>query len=79
MSLSANKGRLIQSYMQLMCYAAPSLTSSRQCQLSEVVCALLQPVFMAPEVYARNYGKPADLWSCGIMMYQLVAKRFPFW
>lgn len=37
------------------------------------------PVFMAPEVYARKYGMPADLWSCGIMMYQLLAGRFPFW
>ncbi|KAK9786279.1 hypothetical protein WJX73_009097, partial [Symbiochloris irregularis] len=37
------------------------------------------PVFMAPEVYAKNYGLPADMWSCGIMMYQLMAKRFPFW
>ena len=37
------------------------------------------PVFMAPEVYARKYGRPADLWSAGIMMYQLLAGRFPFW
>lgn len=37
------------------------------------------PVFMAPEVFLRDYGLQADLWSVGILAYQLIAARFPFW
>jgi calcium-dependent protein kinase len=37
------------------------------------------PVFMAPEVFRRQYGPEADLWSLGMMFYQLIAARFPFW
>lgn len=37
------------------------------------------PVFMAPEVYERNYSFESDLWSLGILLYQLAAFRFPFW
>jgi serine/threonine protein kinase len=37
------------------------------------------PVYMAPEIYQRNYSYEADVWSVGIMLYQLVTRRFPFW
>ena len=37
------------------------------------------PVYMAPEVFQRDYGPEADLWSLGVMLYQLVTGRFPFW
>jgi calcium-dependent protein kinase len=37
------------------------------------------PVYMAPEIYQRNYSYEADVWSLGIMLYQLVTRRFPFW
>jgi len=37
------------------------------------------PVYMAPEVFARDYGLEADIWSAGIMLYQLYARRFPYW
>jgi calcium-dependent protein kinase len=37
------------------------------------------PVYMAPEIFTRQYGLEADLWSVGMMFYQLIAKRFPFW
>jgi calcium-dependent protein kinase len=37
------------------------------------------PVYMAPEVFARDYGLEADVWSAGIMLYQLYARRFPYW
>lgn len=37
------------------------------------------PLYMAPEVFAKKAGKEADLWSLGMMMYFMVANRFPFW
>ena len=37
------------------------------------------PVYMAPEIFARNYSQEADLWSTGVLLYQLYSKRFPFW
>jgi serine/threonine protein kinase len=36
------------------------------------------PVFMAPEIFARNYGGKADIWGVGVMLYWLFCKRFPF-
>mmetsp|Transcript_37652 Transcript_37652/g.111374 ORF Transcript_37652/g.111374 Transcript_37652/m.111374 type:complete len:372 (-) Transcript_37652:2622-3737(-) len=36
------------------------------------------PVFMAPEIFARNYGAKADIWGVGVMLYWLFSKRFPF-
>lgn len=37
------------------------------------------PIFMAPEVFIGNYGVEADLWAAGMMLYQLLAGRFPYW
>jgi len=34
---------------------------------------------MAPEVIMQEYGPPADLWSIGMLMYQLLTGTFPFW
>jgi serine/threonine protein kinase len=34
---------------------------------------------MAPEIYRRDYGVQADMWSLGVMLYQLYTQRFPFW
>lgn len=36
------------------------------------------PVFMAPEIFARDYAQKADVWSIGVMLYWLFCKRFPF-
>ena len=36
------------------------------------------PLFMAPEVILGRYGLEADLWSCGCMLYYLLAGRTPF-
>lgn len=37
------------------------------------------PVYMAPEIFHRRYHVEADMWSVGVMLYQLFARRFPFW
>lgn len=34
---------------------------------------------MAPEIFERDYSWEADMWSVGMMLYQLYARRFPFW
>lgn len=36
-------------------------------------------VYMAPEIFDRDYYWEADMWSLGIMLYQLYARRFPYW
>ena len=36
-------------------------------------------VYMAPEVFQREYGLEADMWSLGMMLYQCMTCRFPFW
>ena len=37
------------------------------------------PAYMAPEVLQQAYSFPADVWSAGVMMYQLITGKFPFW
>lgn len=37
------------------------------------------PAYMAPEVIKQQYDCKADVWSAGIMMWQLLTGRFPFW
>lgn len=36
------------------------------------------PIYVAPEVLKMRYGQKADLWSAGILAYQLLTGRLPF-
>ena len=33
---------------------------------------------MAPEVLKESYNEKADLWSTGVIMYELLSNRLPF-
>eukprot|EP00976_Prorocentrum_cordatum_P098760 1191551-Prorocentrum_minimum.AAC.5 len=34
--------------------------------------------YIAPEVLHRSYGQQADLWSAGVLIYQLLSGKYPF-
>lgn len=36
------------------------------------------PYFMAPEIFAGNYGPKCDVWSLGVVLYMIVTGELPF-
>ncbi|EGR30893.1 protein kinase domain protein [Ichthyophthirius multifiliis] len=38
------------------------------------------PNYMAPEIIAKKeyFGPPADIWACGVVLFLMLAGRFPF-
>ncbi|KAL0054178.1 hypothetical protein WJX82_004955 [Trebouxia sp. C0006] len=37
------------------------------------------PLYMAPELFMRHWGIESDMWALGVLLYQMLAGRFPFW
>lgn len=38
------------------------------------------PNFMSPEVILRQpYGKPVDMWGCGVLLFVLLSGQLPFY
>ena len=49
----------------------------RPCDLATTVCG--SPVYMAPEIqYGIQYSSNVDMWSLGIILYELITKKTPF-
>ena len=61
--------------IRLIDFGLSAITNSRGKRLDTVAGT---PLYMAPEVIKGGYGKEADMWSLGVLLYTLVSGYFPF-
>ena len=47
---------------------------SLECQVTTAGTA----IYIAPEVLRQQYGLASDVWSAGVIAYQLLTSRLPF-
>jgi len=66
---SADTECLVLIDFGLCCYATPT-------ESKDVVGTLL---YMAPEVFSRNYGTEVDVWSAGVVLYIVLTGRPPWY
>eukprot|EP00759_Apiculatamorpha_spiralis_P015742 PhF_6_TR22319/c0_g1_i1/m.31592/K08857/NEK1_4_5; NIMA (never in mitosis gene a)-related kinase 1/4/5 len=50
---------------------------SVSCAVAQTFCGT--PYYLAPELWThKKYNKKADIWSCGILLYEMMALKKPF-
>ena len=73
--LIANKNKSNNFPNIKICDFGMSKIVEKQASQNSVVGSLY---YVAPEVLNKNYNEKCDLWSCGVIMYFILSKRFPF-
>ena len=73
--LIANKNKTNNYPNIKICDFGISKIAPKQTSQKSVVGSLY---YVAPEVLNKNYNEKCDLWSCGVIMYFLLAKKVPF-
>ena len=49
-----------------------------EAQMFNTICG--SPLYMAPEIeYTSNYNNNSDIWSLGVVLYELVCKKHPYY
>jgi len=36
------------------------------------------PLYISPDIFNEEYDEKCDVWSCGIMLFQLLTGKFPY-
>lgn len=58
-------------------FGLAKLFNSNEKKLSSTICG--SPIYMAPEIIkCNNYGTKTDLWSIGVILYEMITGRPPF-
>ena len=73
--LIANKNKTNNFPNIKICDFGMSKIVDKQTKQSTVVGSMY---YVAPEVLKQNYNEKCDLWSCGVIMYFILSKKFPF-